>query len=83
METTNDFRFSKLSPQSSALCFIRLPTGEAVFIETHERFSVLPTREFASKTDRLFGEDTFTRKLTHPETNRKAWEKKTSNGDED
>lgn len=85
METKNDSRFSKLSPQHSALCFIRMPTGEAVFIETHERFSVTPTRELAVEADRLFGEDTFYAKVdtTLPERKMKAWEKKGSNGDDE
>jgi hypothetical protein len=64
---------------------IRMPTGEAVFIEAHERFSVLPSREFAAEADRLFGEQTFYANVdtSLPEPKRKVWEKKTSNGDED
>jgi hypothetical protein len=62
-----------------------MPTGEAVFIETHEKFSVTPTRELANEADRLFGEDTFYAKVdtSLPERKMKAWEKKTSNGDEE
>jgi DNA polymerase-3 subunit alpha len=66
------------------LC-IRMPTGEAVFIETHEKFSVTPTRELAAEADRLFGEETFYAKVDTalPERKMKAWEKKISNGDGD
>jgi DNA polymerase-3 subunit alpha len=66
------------------LC-IRLPTGEAVFIETHEKFSVSPTRELAAEADRLFGEDTFYAKVDSslPERKMKAWEKKSTNGDDE
>jgi hypothetical protein len=62
-----------------------MSTGEAVFIETHERFSVLPSREFAAEADRLFGEQTYYAKVdtSLPERKMKTWEKKTSNGDEE
>jgi DNA polymerase III subunit alpha len=64
---------------------IRMPTGEAVFIETHERFSVIPSREFASEADRLFGEETFYAKVdtSLPEPKRKAWERKPMNNSDD
>ena len=64
---------------------IRLPTGEAVFIETHERFSVIPSREFAAEANRLFGDQTYyaTVDTSLPERKMKAWEKKTSNGDDE
>jgi hypothetical protein len=61
-----------------------MPTSEAVFIETHEKFSVTPTRELASEADRLFGEDTFYAKIDSslPERKMKAWGKKATDGDE-
>jgi DNA polymerase-3 subunit alpha len=64
---------------------IKMPTGEAVFIEAHERFNVTPTRELAAEANRLFGDQTYyaTVDTSLPEPKRKAWEKKTTNGDED
>jgi DNA polymerase-3 subunit alpha len=63
------------------LC-IKMPTGEAVFIETHEKFSITPSREFAAEADRLFGEETYYAKVdtSLPERKMKAWEKKSNNG---
>jgi DNA polymerase-3 subunit alpha len=40
------------------LCLVR-PTGEAVFIESHERFRVLPSLALQEAADRLFGEATY------------------------
>jgi len=66
------------------LC-LKMSGGEAVFIETHEKFSVSPTREFAAEVDRIFGEETYYAKVdtTLPERKMKAWEKKATSGGDD
>ena len=62
------------------LCF-RYPTGEAVFVETHEKFWVAPTRQLQQQADDLFGEETYYAKvdITMPEPQKRKWEKR--NGD--
>jgi DNA polymerase-3 subunit alpha len=62
------------------LCFMR-PGGEAVFVETHEHFGVMPSLELQKAADELFGEETYYAKVdtTVPERQRKPWEKR--NGD--
>jgi DNA polymerase-3 subunit alpha len=40
------------------LCFMR-PTGEVIFVEPNERFSVTPSRELQQAADSQFGEDTY------------------------
>jgi DNA polymerase-3 subunit alpha len=40
------------------LCLMR-PTGEAVFVESHERYRVLPSLALQQAADRLFGEETY------------------------
>ncbi len=40
------------------LC-LRQPTGQVVFIEPHERFYVMPSRQLQEAADRQFGEDTY------------------------
>jgi DNA polymerase-3 subunit alpha len=40
------------------LCFTR-PTGEIIFVETHERFYVTPSRELQEAADNQFGKDTY------------------------
>ncbi len=59
------------------LCFLR-PGGEMVFVETHERFFVAPSRELQERADELFGADTYYAKvdLALPERTRR-WERKT------
>jgi DNA polymerase-3 subunit alpha len=66
------------------LC-IRQPTGEAVFIQTHDKYNVSPTRELAAESDRLFGEETFyaTVDTALPERKMKSWERKPTNGSND
>ncbi|MGV3773310.1 MAG: DNA polymerase III subunit alpha, partial [Verrucomicrobiales bacterium] len=63
------------------LC-LRQPTGEAIFIEAHEKFGVTPTRQLEKAADELFGEETYYAKVdtTLPEPMKKRWEKKASNG---
>jgi DNA polymerase-3 subunit alpha len=59
------------------LCF-RRPSGEVVFIETHEKFFVAPSRELQEAADKLLGEDTYYAKAdtSLPERQRRAWERK-------
>ncbi len=59
------------------LSFIR-PTGEIVFIETHEKFFITPSRELQEAAEHLLGEDTYYAKAdtTLPERQRRAWERK-------
>ncbi|HWD94046.1 MAG TPA: DNA polymerase III subunit alpha [Verrucomicrobiae bacterium] len=64
------------------LCFLK-PTGEVVFMETHEKFFVAPSRELQQAADDLFGEETYYAKVdtTLPERVQRRWEKKPG-GDE-
>ncbi len=64
------------------LCFIR-PTGEIVFIETHERYFVTPSPALQKAADDLFGEETYYAQVdtSPPERAPRPWERK-SNGDE-
>jgi DNA polymerase III subunit alpha len=59
------------------LCFAR-PTGEKIYVETHERFFVAPSRELQQAADELFGEETYFAKVdtTLPERVQRRWEKK-------
>jgi DNA polymerase-3 subunit alpha len=59
------------------LCFVR-PTGEVVFIETHERFFVMPSRALQQAADDLFGEETYYAKAdtTLPERPQRRWERR-------
>ena len=54
------------------------PTGEIVFIETHERFSVTPSGEFQRAVDKMFGEETYYAKVdtSAPERTPRRWERK-------
>jgi DNA polymerase-3 subunit alpha len=63
------------------LCF-RYPTGEAVFIETHEKFWVAPTRQLQQEADDIFGEETYYAKvdITMPEPVKRKWEKRNGDG---
>jgi hypothetical protein len=67
------------------LCLKR-PGGELVFIETHENFSVMPSRDLQHAVDEQFGEETYYAKVDTalPERARRRWEKKSyeGNGDE-
>jgi DNA polymerase-3 subunit alpha len=59
------------------LCFT-LPSGEIVYIETHEKFFVAPSRELQQAADELFGEETYYAKVDTalPERARRSWERK-------
>src|SRR5690606_9260989 len=66
------------------LC-MRYPTGEVVFIETHEKYFVAPTRQLQEAADELFGEETYYAKVdaTLPEPQRRRWEKRNGDGGEE
>jgi DNA polymerase-3 subunit alpha len=57
---------------------IRQPGGQIVFIETHDRYYVAPSREFQRAVDKLLGEETFYASVdtSLPERVKRAWEKK-------
>ncbi len=59
------------------LCFL-LPAGEVVFVEAHERFSVMPSTDLQKATDEMFGEDTYYAKVDTalPERAPRRWERK-------
>jgi DNA polymerase III subunit alpha len=59
------------------LCLMR-PTGEIIFIETHERYFVLPSTDLEKAVEAEFGEDTYYVKVDSslPERQRRAWEKR-------
>ena len=59
------------------LCFSK-PTGEKIFVETHERYFVAPSRELQQAADELFGEETYFAKVdtSLPERVQRRWEKK-------
>ncbi len=64
------------------LCFMQ-PGGEVVFVETHERFSVTPSRELQHAADELFGEETYYVKVdtSLPERQKRVWERKSEPGE--
>ena len=64
------------------LCFLR-PAGQVVFVETHERFFVRPSRELQEAVDAQFGEETYYAKadLSLPERTPRRWERKSEAGD--
>ncbi|MHB1306642.1 MAG: DNA polymerase III subunit alpha [Limisphaerales bacterium] len=66
------------------LCLM-LPGGEAVFIETHESFRVLPSMALQQAVNERFGEDSYYVKVdnTLPERPRRPWEQREGNGDSD
>jgi hypothetical protein len=39
------------------------PTGEVIFVETHEKFFVNPSRQLEEEANRLFGDDTYYAKV--------------------
>ncbi len=65
------------------LC-LRYPTGEAVFIETHEKYWVAPTRQLQQQADEIFGEETYYAKVdaTLPEPQKPRWQKRNGDSDE-
>jgi DNA polymerase-3 subunit alpha len=65
------------------LCLTR-PTGEIVFVETHERFCVMPSRELQEAADNRFGKDTYYAKAdtTLPERQQRWGRRADTNGEE-
>ncbi len=67
------------------LCFTR-PTGGIIFLETHEKFFVTPSRGLQEAVDHLFGEETYYAKVdtSLPERQQRRWERKpgAANGEE-
>jgi DNA polymerase-3 subunit alpha len=59
------------------LCLMQ-PGGEVIFIETHEKFSVAPSRKLEQASNEMFGDDTYYAKVdtTPPERLARRWERK-------
>jgi DNA polymerase III subunit alpha len=59
------------------LC-IRQPGGEIIFIETHDRHFVAPSRELQAAVNQLLGEETYYARVdtSLPEAKKRAWERK-------
>jgi len=59
------------------LCFVR-PAGEIIFMETHEKFFVAPSRQLQQATEELLGEETYYAKVdtSLPERTPRRWERK-------
>ena len=60
------------------LCFVR-PGGELVFVETHERFRIKPSRQLQQAAEALFGENCYYVKVDTnlPERASRRWERRT------
>jgi hypothetical protein len=58
------------------LC-LRRPSGEVIFIETHERYSVMPSVELQETLDEMFGADSYYAKVdtSLPERTQRRWER--------
>jgi hypothetical protein len=54
-----------------------------VFVETHEKFSVGPSRELQQAADELLGEETYYAKVDSslPERTPRKWERRTESGE--
>ena len=63
------------------LCFMR-PEGATIFVETHERFGVMPSLELEHAVNQQFGEKTYYARVdtSLPEKARRSWEKKNGSG---
>jgi DNA polymerase III subunit alpha len=64
------------------LCFVR-PTGEVIFVETHDKFFVKPSRELQQEANAQFGEETYYAKvdMSLPERTPRRWERRDGNGE--
>ena len=61
---------------------MRMPGGEAVFIETHQNFEVTPSLKLLHDADDMFGEDTYYVKVDKSLPERKnRWGRRNGNGD--
>jgi DNA polymerase-3 subunit alpha len=80
METVRDLVTTHAGRCPLLLCF-RQPTGQVIFVEPHERYSVMPSRELQQRADELFGEETYYVKVdtTLPEKQQR-WGRKTESG---
>jgi DNA polymerase-3 subunit alpha len=63
------------------LC-LKWPTGQIVFIEAHQRYSVKPSAALQKAMDDKFGEETYYAKVdsTLPQRTLRQWEKKSNGG---
>ena len=59
------------------LCLMR-PSGEIIFIETHEKYGVAPSQQLQQAVDDLIGEETFYAKVdtSLPDRQLRKWERK-------
>jgi hypothetical protein len=59
------------------LCFIK-PTGEFIFVETHEKFFVTPSRQLQQAANECFGQDAYYAKVdtSLPERTPRRWERR-------
>jgi len=55
------------------------PSGERVFIETHDKYFVTPSTQLQQAADAMFGEETYYPKVdtTLPERQQRRWERRT------
>ena len=77
LESIRDVASANLGKCPLFLCLKRAG-GELVFIETHEKFSVAPSRQLQQSVDEQFGEETYYAKVDNslPERTPRRWETK-------
>ena len=63
------------------LCF-KQPAGGLIFMETHEKFAVAPSRALQRAVDDRFGEETYYAKVdtSLPERTPRRWERRSDSG---
>jgi DNA polymerase-3 subunit alpha len=85
LESVRDLVMARPGKCPLFLCFVR-PTGAIIFMETHEKFFVTPSRELQQAADDLLGEETYYAKVdtSLPERQQRRWERKpgAANGEE-
>jgi DNA polymerase III subunit alpha len=83
LESARDLALANSGRCPLFLCLVR-PTSEIIFIETHEKYFVSPSRQLQQSADELFGEETYYAKVdaTVPERAKRAWERKVEVSDE-
>ena len=66
------------------LCF-KQPGGGIIFMETHEKFAVAPSRALQQAADERFGEETYYVKVdaSLPERTPRRWERRTDSGSDE
>ena len=64
------------------LCFLR-PAGEVIFMETHDKFCVAPSRALQEAADDRFGEETYYARvdMSLPERAPRRWERRAEGDD--